>query len=276
MPAAMHKLGFVFVFQWYAMFIYWQFVSLSVGESVFGVTPDQKEAFQQAAGWSGLMAASYNAVTMIVALIMLPIVVKLGGRIVHAASLKATNAMLLAGALFLVAAVAMLWVKAPSQTDDSEIVPLGGSGDHASQVYDRVVVGSDGSYSSLVGVRQAMAIARRNGAKRTIVTVYNPEGASKGPRRELEGVQAGRHALQRTVDDLNSNRVTTYVSVLHPGDVAGGLLVAAADTPKTLIVVGNRGVGARDGGNLGVVADQVLKSATCDVIVVCTDETAGV
>lgn len=227
MPAAMHKLGFVFVFQWYAMFIYWQFVSLSVGESVFGVTPDQKEAFQQAAGWSGLMNASYNAVTMIVALIMLPIVVKLGGRIVHAASLalggvslmwlstinsqalsilpmiglgifwasavgvpylmvasmvparrsgvymgvlnmmivvpmliqtltfgwilehllggKATNAMLLAGALFLVAAVAMLWVKAPSQTDDSEIVPLGGSGDHASQVYDRVV-GSDGSY----------------------------------------------------------------------------------------------------------------------------------
>ena len=100
------------------------------------------------------MNASYNAVTMIVALIMLPIVVKLGGRIVHAASRKATNAMLLAGALFLVAAVAMLWVKAPSQTDDSEIVPLGGSGDHASQVYDRVVVGSDGSYSSLVGVRQ--------------------------------------------------------------------------------------------------------------------------
>lgn len=40
----------------------------------------------------------------------------------------------------------MLWVKAPSQTDHSEIVPLGGSGDHASQVYNRVVVGSDGSY----------------------------------------------------------------------------------------------------------------------------------
>jgi maltose/moltooligosaccharide transporter len=153
-------------------------------------------------------------------------------------------------------------------------VPLGAA-NQASQVYDRVVVGSDGSYSSLVGVRQAMAIARRNGAKLTIVTVYNPEGESKGPRRELEGLQAGRHALQRTVDDLNSNRVTTYDSVLHPGDVASGLLVAAANTPKTLIVVGNRGVGARDVGNLGVVADQVLKDAKCDVIVVRTDETAG-
>jgi nucleotide-binding universal stress UspA family protein len=69
-------------------------------------------------------------------------------------------------------------------------VPLGAA-NQASQVYDRVVVGSDGSYSSLVGVRQAMAIARRNGAKLTIVTVYNPEGESKGPRRELEGLQAG-------------------------------------------------------------------------------------
>lgn len=69
------------------MFIYWQFVSLSVGESVFGVTPGPEGSLQQAAGWSGLMNASYNAVTMIVALIMLQIVVKLGGRIVHAASL---------------------------------------------------------------------------------------------------------------------------------------------------------------------------------------------
>ena len=31
----MHKIGFVFLFQWYAMFIYWQFVALSIGESVF-------------------------------------------------------------------------------------------------------------------------------------------------------------------------------------------------------------------------------------------------
>src|SRR3954463_16412487 len=31
MPVNMHKIGLVFVFQWYAMFIYWQFVALSVG-----------------------------------------------------------------------------------------------------------------------------------------------------------------------------------------------------------------------------------------------------
>src|SRR4051794_37315281 len=32
MPVAMHKIGVVFLFQWYAMFIYWQFVAVSIGE----------------------------------------------------------------------------------------------------------------------------------------------------------------------------------------------------------------------------------------------------
>lgn len=353
MPVAMHKIGVVFLFQWYAMFIYWQFVSLSVGESVFGVTPAQTEAFQQAAGWSGLLNGSYNLVTMLVALVMLPVVVRVGGRVVHAVALalgglslawlstitvqwlsvvpmigmgifwasavgvpylmvasmvpprrsgvymgvlnmmivvpmliqtltfgwiyehllggRATNAMLLAGGLFLVGAVAMLWVKPPSHTDESELVPLGAPNRGVS-VYDRVVVGSDGSFSSLVGVRRAMAIARDAGAKLTIVTVYNPDGTdASGLRRELSGVDAGRHALQRTVDDLNQQRVTTYDSVLHGGDVAEGLL-RAADGPNTLIVVGNRGLGAQRGETLGIVPARVLKNATSDVIVVQTGD----
>ena len=358
MPIAMHKIGFVFMFQWYAMFIYWQFVSLSVGESVFGVTPEQKEAFQQAAGWSGLMNGRYNLVTMLAALVMLPIVVKFGGRIVHAGSLalggiclmwlstitvqwmsvlpmiglgifwasavgvpylmvasmvparrsgvymgvlnmmivvpmliqtltfgwiyehllgsKATNAMLLAGVLLAIGALAMLWAKPPSNTDESSIVPLGAP-THGVSLYDRVIVGSDGTYNSLIGVRRAMAIARDAGAKLTIVTVYNPEVADpRGPRAELSGADAGRHALQRTVDDLNQNRVTTYDSVLHGGDVAEGLLQAASTKGKTLIVVGNRGLGARQGESLGVVPEKVLRSASTDVIVVQTGGEADV
>ena len=43
MPVAMHKIGVVFVFQWYAMFIYWQFVAVSLGESVFNATRRRAE-----------------------------------------------------------------------------------------------------------------------------------------------------------------------------------------------------------------------------------------
>src|ERR671921_1714895 len=41
MPIAMHKIGVVFVFQWYAMFIYWQFLAVSLGETIFGANPEQ-------------------------------------------------------------------------------------------------------------------------------------------------------------------------------------------------------------------------------------------
>src|SRR4051794_16390193 len=40
MPVAMHKIGLVFLFQWYAMFIYWQFIAVSIGETAFRATPE--------------------------------------------------------------------------------------------------------------------------------------------------------------------------------------------------------------------------------------------
>lgn len=51
MPVNMHKIGVVFVFQVYAMFIYWQFVALSVGESVFNTAPEQP-GWDVAISWS--------------------------------------------------------------------------------------------------------------------------------------------------------------------------------------------------------------------------------
>src|SRR3954468_22378227 len=41
MPVAMHKIGVVFAFQWYAMFVYWQFLAVSLGETVFHGTPEK-------------------------------------------------------------------------------------------------------------------------------------------------------------------------------------------------------------------------------------------
>ena len=55
MPVAMHKIGVVFLFQWYAMFIYWQFLAVSLGETVFNATPEQGgPAWDDAIAWSGL------------------------------------------------------------------------------------------------------------------------------------------------------------------------------------------------------------------------------
>src|SRR2546423_249426 len=53
MPVAMHKIGVVFVFQWYAMFIYWQFLAVSLGETVCHATPTQGGRY-----WDNTISAS--------------------------------------------------------------------------------------------------------------------------------------------------------------------------------------------------------------------------
>src|SRR6185312_1987723 len=85
MPVAMHKIGVVFLFQWYAMFIYWQFLAVSLGETVFNASPEQGgPAWDNAIAWSGLENATYNAVTAVSALFLVGFAAKIGAKRVHA------------------------------------------------------------------------------------------------------------------------------------------------------------------------------------------------
>src|SRR3954465_5306944 len=89
MPKAMHKIGVVFVFQWYAMFIYWQFLAGSLGETIFNARPEEPgPAWDSAIAWSGLENAAYNFVTMISALFLVGAARKIGAKRVHAAALR--------------------------------------------------------------------------------------------------------------------------------------------------------------------------------------------
>jgi maltose/moltooligosaccharide transporter len=86
MPLAMHKIGIVFAFQWYAMFIYWQFVATSIGESAFNTNPDQPR-FQEAVGWVGAMNGTYNFVTIFAALGLIALAARFGAKWIHVAAL---------------------------------------------------------------------------------------------------------------------------------------------------------------------------------------------
>ena len=98
MPVAMHKIGLVFLFQWYAMFIYWQFLAVSLGETVFHGTPETGgPAWDDAIAWSGLMNGAYNFVTMVSALFLVGFAQRMGAKRVHAAALG-------------LAAVALVWL----------------------------------------------------------------------------------------------------------------------------------------------------------------------
>src|SRR6185436_4268258 len=75
--------------------------------------------------------------------------------------------------------------------------PLGGP--RHITVYDRVIVGSDGSPSSLYAVDRAHAVAAEAAAHVIVVSAYNPGeergiAAGEGDRKELYGQAAARSA----------------------------------------------------------------------------------
>ena len=354
MPIGMHKIGLAFLFQWYAMFIYWQFVSVSVAESVWNAAPGTP-GYEEAAGWVGLMNGSYNFVTMLSALFLLPLCHRYGGKKVHAGALtlaglslawlatidsqwltlvpmiglgicwasmvgvpylmvasmvprertgvymgilnmmivvpmliqtltfgwifqnlldsRGTNAIPMAGVLLGCAALAMLWVNAPASGEDSSVVPLAGRREIS--VYDRVVVGSDGSASALYAVARAQDVAAAAQARVVVVAAYDPEGAHvpgevvEG-RTLLHGQRAAREAVTRSVRELNSDRVREIEQVVVPGTPAEAVLRVAGASPASLIVVGNRGLGASEGDALGSVPREIVRNASCDVLIVQT------
>jgi MFS family permease len=70
-----------------------------------------------------------------------------------------TNAIVFAGVLFGIGAVAMLFVSPPRETEESEIMPLGAPR-RIDNVYKRVVVGPDGTPNSLKTVGHAAVSPR--------------------------------------------------------------------------------------------------------------------
>jgi maltose/moltooligosaccharide transporter len=98
MPVAMHKIGVVFLFQWYAMFVYWQFIAVSIGETAFHANSELSgPAGSSAIAWSGLMNGTYNFFTMVSALFLVGFAQRIGAKRVHAVALG-------------LAAVALIWV----------------------------------------------------------------------------------------------------------------------------------------------------------------------
>lgn len=89
MPTFMWKLSGVYLFQWYALFVYWQFIT-----PLFRVTMgyDTSEAAAQAAK----MSTTYNVVTAVVALILVPLTLRFGGKKIYALSLLGTAIALFA------------------------------------------------------------------------------------------------------------------------------------------------------------------------------------
>ena len=88
MPKFMWQLSAVYLFQWYALFIYFQYITPLFQESM-------GYSGTEALGQAAKMSTTYNITTTIVALLLVPLTLRFGGKKTYALSLLGTGGALL-------------------------------------------------------------------------------------------------------------------------------------------------------------------------------------
>jgi maltose/moltooligosaccharide transporter len=94
MPPELRKLALVYLFQWYAMACYWQYISLSIAKSIYNVTSEDP-GYDEAVSWTGLVNGWYNIVTFLVAFPLVAIARRHGAKWVHIGALLCATVGLL-------------------------------------------------------------------------------------------------------------------------------------------------------------------------------------
>ena len=91
MPRGMHVIGAFYIFQWFAMFVFWQFESFSVAKTVFNATPANPTLYANAVALTGLLNAAYNAFSIVVAVPLIALARRIGAKWVHAMCLTSAG-----------------------------------------------------------------------------------------------------------------------------------------------------------------------------------------
>ena len=96
MPVPMRQLALAMLFQWYAMFCYWQYITFAVARSLNGTSDAATAGFRDAALTTGQLGGFYNFIAFVAAFALVPVTKRFGARNVHALCLVASGAAMLA------------------------------------------------------------------------------------------------------------------------------------------------------------------------------------
>jgi maltose/moltooligosaccharide transporter len=102
MPTTMKQLAVMKLFQWYAMFCYWQYIVLSLAVTLFRTHDATTPGFREAGLINGQIGGFYNFIAFVAAFAMVPFTRRFGPKVMHAICLT-------------LAGIAMLWL--PTITD---------------------------------------------------------------------------------------------------------------------------------------------------------------
>ena len=146
-------------------------------------------------------------------------------------------------------------------------------------MFERILVGTDGSETAGEAVRQATELARATGAKLDIVSAYEPVPASRlreeggeipgdvayaiGPREDVNVILEGASVPAREA----GVEVNTHA---REGDPASAILDLAEELDVSVIVVGNKGMTGARRFLLGSVPNNISHHAPCSVYIART------
>lgn len=146
-------------------------------------------------------------------------------------------------------------------------------------MFERIVVGTDGSETAGEAVRHAVELASATDAKLDVVSAFEPVPAARlreeeqevpgdvahavGPREDVNVVLDAAEGLAKQADV----EVRT-----HPreGEPADAILDVAEEVGADLIVVGNKGMTGARRFLLGSVPNKISHHAPCGVYIVRT------
>jgi nucleotide-binding universal stress UspA family protein len=146
-------------------------------------------------------------------------------------------------------------------------------------MFDRIVVGTDGSETATEAVRTAIELAKLSGGKLEIVSAYQPVSQQR-MRDEGEGISGDvshtvnpREDVQLVLGNAAAEAKKAKVEVVtHPreGDPADAILDVAEENNADLVLVGNKGMTGARRFLLGSVPNKISHHAPCDVWIVKT------
>jgi nucleotide-binding universal stress UspA family protein len=146
-------------------------------------------------------------------------------------------------------------------------------------LFDRIVVGTDGSETAAEAVRQAIELARLAGASLDIVSAYEPVSRSR-LREESDEVPGDVAYAVGPKEDVNqvldaASGVAKQAGIevathAREGGPADAIIDVAEQTKADLIVVGNKGMTGSRRFLVGSVPNNISHHAPCSVLIVRT------
>jgi nucleotide-binding universal stress UspA family protein len=146
-------------------------------------------------------------------------------------------------------------------------------------MFDRIVVGTDGSETANEAVRQATELAKAVGSSIDLVSAYEPvssarlrEEAQQVPK-DMEWMVNPREDVDATLKAAGEQIEEAGVEVhthAREGDPADAILDVAEERKTDLIIVGNKGMTGAKRFLLGSVPNKVSHHAPCSVLIIRT------